>query len=51
MGCYSAALCLARQFTTNAMSGLLLFARYIKAPMTLRYGYSAPKTSFLSRPK
>jgi hypothetical protein len=46
MGCYSAALCLARQFTTNAMSGLLLFARYIKAPMTLRYGYSAPKTSF-----
>jgi hypothetical protein len=27
------------------MSGLVLFARYIRAPMALRYEYLAPKTS------
>jgi hypothetical protein len=32
-----AALCLASTFTANAMSGLVLFARYISAPMALRY--------------
>jgi hypothetical protein len=31
------------------MLGLVLFARYIKAPMPLSYRYSAPKTSSLSR--
>jgi hypothetical protein len=40
-----AALYLAGKFTVKAISGLVLFARYISAPMTLRYGYSEPNTS------
>jgi hypothetical protein len=39
------ALYLASRFTTNAISGIVLFARYISALITLRYGYSAPRTS------
>jgi hypothetical protein len=39
------ALYLASKFTSNAISGLVLFARYINAPIALRYGYSAPRTS------
>jgi hypothetical protein len=33
-------------FIANAISGLVQFARYISAPMTLRYGTSVP-ISFL----
>jgi hypothetical protein len=40
-----AALDLASKFTTKAISGLVLFSRYINAPITLRYGYSDPNTS------
>jgi hypothetical protein len=36
---------LASKFTAKAISGLVLFARYISTPMALRYGYSEPKTS------
>ena len=31
--------------TANAISGLVLFAIYISAPIALRYGYSTPRTS------
>jgi hypothetical protein len=41
-----AALYLASRITAKAISGLLLFARYISALMTLRYGYSEPNTSY-----
>jgi hypothetical protein len=44
-GCDSDALCLASQFIVNTMSGLVLFARYIRIPLSLRYEYSAPKTT------
>jgi hypothetical protein len=40
-----AALYLASKFTAKAISGLVLFARYVSASMTLRYGYSEPNTS------
>jgi hypothetical protein len=33
------------KFTAKAVSGLVLFARYISAPIALRYGYSGPKVS------
>ena len=36
---------LANKFTAKAISGLVLFARYISAPMALRYGTSRPKNS------
>jgi hypothetical protein len=39
------ALYLASRFTANAMSSLVLFARYISTPIALRYGYAAPRTS------
>jgi hypothetical protein len=39
------ALYLASKFTAKAISGLVLFARYISAPIALRYGYSGPKIS------
>jgi hypothetical protein len=40
-----AALYLASKFTAKAISGLVLLARYINAPMALRYEYSEPNTS------
>jgi hypothetical protein len=40
-----AILYLTNKFTAKAISGLVLFVRYISAPMTLRYGYSKPNTS------
>jgi hypothetical protein len=40
-----AALCLARQLTTKAILGLVLFVKYISAPIALRYGYSDHNTS------
>jgi hypothetical protein len=40
-----ATLYLASRFTAKEISGLVLFTRYISAPMTLRYGYSKPNTS------
>jgi hypothetical protein len=40
-----AALNLASKLTTKAISGLVLFARYISAPRVLRYGYSEPSTT------
>jgi hypothetical protein len=39
------ALNLANKFIAKAISDLVLFARYISAPITLRYGYSEPNTS------
>jgi hypothetical protein len=36
---------LTSKLTAKAILGLVLFARYISAPMTLRYGYSEPNTS------
>jgi hypothetical protein len=39
------ALCPVHKLTANVMSGLVLFARYISAPMTLRYENSGPNTS------
>jgi hypothetical protein len=39
-----ATLNLASKFTAKAISGLVLFARYISAPIALRYGYSEPNT-------
>ena len=36
---------LASKFTTKAMSGLVLLARYINAPMALRYGTYGPRIS------
>jgi hypothetical protein len=38
----------ASKFTTKAISGLVLFARYISTLITLRYEYSEPKTFFSS---
>jgi hypothetical protein len=40
-----AVLYLVSKFTTKAILGLVLFARYISAPMALSYGYSKPNTS------
>jgi hypothetical protein len=40
-----AALYLVSKFTAKAISDLILLARYISAPMTLRYGYLEPNTS------
>jgi hypothetical protein len=40
-----AALYLVSRFTAKAISGIVLFARYISASMTLRYGYLEPNTS------
>ena len=39
------ALYLANRFTTNAMSGLVQFAKYMSAPTALKYGNSGPRTS------
>jgi hypothetical protein len=39
-----AAVYLASRFTAKVISGLVLLARYISAPMTLRYGYSELNT-------
>ncbi|GKD26690.1 hypothetical protein Tco_1232904, partial [Tanacetum coccineum] len=36
---------LANKLTAKEMSGLVQFARYIRAPITLRYGTSGPRTS------
>jgi hypothetical protein len=36
------------RLTGLVLSGLVLFARYIRAPKSLRYEYSAPNTSSLS---
>ncbi len=36
---------LANKFTENAISGLVLLARYISAPIALRYGTSGPRSS------
>jgi hypothetical protein len=38
-------LCVASKLTTNAISGLFLFARYMSAPITLWYENSGPNTS------
>jgi hypothetical protein len=38
-------LCVASKLTANAISGLLLFARYVSDPMTLRYENSGLNTS------
>ena len=40
-----AELCLANKLTENAMSGRVQLARYINAPMALRYGTSGPSNS------
>jgi hypothetical protein len=40
-----AALNLIIKFTVKAISGLVLFTRYISAPIAFRYGYSEPNTS------
>jgi hypothetical protein len=39
------AIYLVSKFTAKAISGLVLFARYISTPMALRYGYLDPNTS------
>ena len=36
---------LANKFPAKDISGLVQFARYISAPITLRYGTSGPKIS------
>jgi hypothetical protein len=38
-------LCFVSKLTANAISGLVLFVRYISAPMTLRYENSGLNTS------
>jgi hypothetical protein len=43
-----ATLYLASKLTAKAISDLVLLARYIITPMTLRYGYSEPNTSSTS---
>lgn len=40
---------LANKFTQKAISGLVLFVRYINAPMALRYGTSGLRTLHHSR--
>jgi hypothetical protein len=40
-----AALNLASDLTVKAILDLVLFTRYISAPIALRYGYSEPNTS------
>jgi hypothetical protein len=40
-----AELYLANKLTENAISGRVQFARYIKAPIALRYGTSGPRIS------
>jgi hypothetical protein len=40
-----ATLYLTSKFTIKAISGLVLFVRYISGPIALRYGYSEPNTS------
>jgi hypothetical protein len=40
-----ATLNLASKFTTKAIKGFVLFARYISAPIAVRYDYSEPNTS------
>ncbi len=39
---------LACKLMTNAISGLVQFARYMSTPIALKYGYSNPRTSFPS---
>ncbi|MED6191354.1 hypothetical protein PIB30_115580, partial [Stylosanthes scabra] len=36
---------LANKLTENAISGRVLFAKYIKAPIALKYGISGPRIS------
>ena len=39
---------LANKLVANAISGQVQLARYIRAPIALRYGTSGPRTSSLS---